>query len=175
MTDSDLHCLLSSTTRAFEKTLRAVLDGDKPAARQVLRGSAGRRRARAAASDAVRTKVWVPVPLLVEQLQFVADLGRVGDLVDQLARHVVGGGDSTPLSPARRMEVTVLLDAGRRRLRQLDDGPVAAGLEPGYRSCGDDIREVAHRCSRDRSATLALCSALAATLLHASRHATRAA
>lgn len=174
MTDTDLHDLLTSTTRAFEKTLHAVLDGDKPAARQVLRGSAGRRRTRAVVIDRIRTQPRAAMPRLLDELQFVADLGMVGDLIDQLARHVVGGGDTVPLSPARRMEVTVLLDAGARRLRQLDDALVP-GLEPDYRSCGNALREVAVRASTDRSATLALCAALAAALIHASRHASRAA
>jgi len=175
MTDVDLHDLLSSTTRAFEKTLHAVLDGDKPAARQVLRGSPGRRRARAVVTDLVRAQPHVPMPRLLDELQFVADLGRVGDLVDLLARHVVGGGDTVPLTPARRMEVTVLLDAGARRLRQLRDGALGPDLAPGYRSCGNALREVAVRGSGDRSATLTLCSALAVALGQASRHASRAA
>lgn len=175
MTDPDSEELLRSTTRTFEKVLRAVLDGDKAAARQVLRGSSGRRKAEAAVSDLVRANESVPMRHRMSELQFVADIGHVGDLLDQLARHVIGGGDSIPLDPARRKEITGLLDAGSCRLRQLTIGPHCSGTESRYLICGSSLREVATRGSRDRSATLALCSALASTLLKASCHAARAA
>jgi hypothetical protein len=172
---SHLAALLDSTGSAFGSTLHAALDDDRHAARDVLRGSAARRELLHAAQDAVRERSWVPAPQLANELQFVADIGRVGDLVDHLARHIVAGGDRRPLTPARRMEIAVLLDAGGRRLRQLADGPIGPGLDPSYRGCGSALFEVADRGARDRSATVVLCAALAVLLLQASRHAARAA
>ena len=175
MTDPDVALLLRATTHAFESALHAVLAGDKHAARQVLRGSTARRAALQAAQDTVRARAWVPLPTKVEHLQFVADLGRVGDLVDHLARNVVAGGDPHPLSPSLRMMLAVLLDAGGRRLRALADGPVGPGLDPAHRGCGRTLFEVADRGTHDSSRTAALCSATAVVLLQASRHAARAA
>ena len=170
---SDHDRLLRSTEDAFSATLHALLDEDAHAARGVLRGSAPRRRLLAATQAAVREQRWVPGPQLGNELQYVADLGRVNQLVDVIARLVVAGPPR--LSPACRMEVAVLLDAGGRRLRQLQDGPVGPGLDPSYRGCGGALFEVADYGGRDASAVLQLCGAVAVTLLQASRHAARAA
>jgi hypothetical protein len=172
---SEIDALLRSTDDAFRATLHAVLEGDRHAAREVLHGSAARRAVLIAAQDALRARSWVPAPQLANELQYVADVGRIGAIVDQVARHVVEGGERRPLTPARRMEVAVLLDAGGRRLHQLADGPVGPGLDPSYRGTGSALFEVADRGARDRSATVVLCAALAVTLLQASRHAARAA
>ncbi len=172
---AEIDHLLRTTSEAFRAALHAVLDGDKQAARDVLHRSAGRRALVTAARDTLTGRAWVPAPQLANELQFVADIGRVGELVDQLARQVVAGVEHEPLSPTRRLEVSVLLDAGTRRLRQLADGPIGPGLDPEYRGCGCALFEVADRGAHDRSSTMARCSALAATLLQASRHAARAA
>ncbi|WP_345455052.1 hypothetical protein [Nocardioides marinquilinus] len=172
---ADLDVLLRSTDRAFREALHAVLDDDVPRAREVLRGSAGRRRLAAAAADELRSRPWVPAPQLTEQLQFVDDLRRIGDLVDHVARHVVAAEDPVALTPSRRTEVTVLLDAGGRRLRQLQAGPSGPALDPAYRGCGAALFEVADHGGRDASAVVGTCGALAVLLLQASRHAMRAA
>jgi hypothetical protein len=170
---SDHDRLLHSVTDALTDALHAVLDEDVHAARGVLRGSAARRRLLAATQATVRDQRWIPGPQLGNELQYVADIGRLSQLVDAVARVVVVGPPT--LSPAARMEVAVLLDAGSRRLRQLQDGPVGPGLDPSYRGCGGALFEVADHGARDRSTVLRLCAALAVTLLQASRHAARAA
>jgi hypothetical protein len=172
---ADLDVLLRATDRAFCEALHAVLDDDVPRAREVLKGSAGRRRLAAAAADELRERPWVPAPQLAEQLQFVDDVRRIGDLVDHVARHVVAADDPVALTPSRRVEVTVLLDAGGRRLRQLQAGPAGPALDPGYRGCGAALFEVADHGGRDASAVIGCCGALAVLLLQASRHAMRAA
>jgi hypothetical protein len=170
---SDHDRLLHSTADAFTATLHALLDEDAHTARGVLRGSAPRRRLLAATQAVVREQHWAPGPQLGTELQYLADLGRVNQLVDVIARLVVTGPPA--LTPAHCMEVAVLLDAGSRRLRQLQDGPVGPGLDPSYRGCGGALFEVADHGGRDASAVLQLCGALALTLLQASRHAARAA
>ncbi|NYG57275.1 hypothetical protein BJ980_000198 [Nocardioides daedukensis] len=171
----DFDRALFSTADAFCDTLHAVLDEDLHRAREVLKGSAVRRRLVRAAVDSVRDQAWVPARQLNERLQFVDDVSRANALIDQLARRVVSRDDPVSLTPARRMEVAVLLDAGGRRLRQLADGPVGPALDPAYRGCGAALFEVADHGERDASLTIALCGALAVVLLQASRHATRAA
>lgn len=166
---ADIDSLINATDEAFQTALHALLDGDRHAARQVLHGSAQRRDLLAAAQDALRARAWVPAPQLGHELRFVAEIGHLGGLVDRLARHVVAGGDPVRLSPSRRMEVAVLLDAGERRFRHLADGAVAGGLDPSYRGCAAALFEVADRASRDRSVSIVLCGALAAGLLQASR------
>ena len=108
---ADIDTLLHTTDDAFCATLHAVLEDDRHAAREVLHGSAARRATLSAAQDSLRERTWVPGPQLANELQFVADIGRVGEVVDHLARHVVGGADRRPLTPARRMEVAVLCAA----------------------------------------------------------------
>lgn len=166
--------LLRTTDDAFRATLHAALDGDTEAAREVLRASAGRRRQVAMAQEALRGRRWVPAPQMASELQYVADIADVGDLLDALARRVVAGRGGH-LSPVQRMEVSVLLDAGTRRIRQLRERPAGPGLDPAYRGCGCALFEVADRAGRDRSMTVVLCADLAAALLQASRHAARAA
>jgi hypothetical protein len=170
---SDHERLLDSTAAAFAATLHALLDGDVHGARVVLRGSAPRRRLLTATQSVVREQRFAPGPQLGNELQYVADLSRVNQLVDVIARLVVTGPPN--LTPANRMEIAVLLDAGTRRLHQLQDGPVGPGLDPSYRGCGGALFEVADHGGRDASAVLQLCGALAVTLLQASRHAARAA
>ncbi|QIG43844.1 hypothetical protein G5V58_14660 [Nocardioides anomalus] len=172
---ADLDALLRTTSAAFCDVLHAVLDDDVPRAREVLKGSATRRRLVATAGDDLRSHPWVPAPQLNDQLQFVDDIRRVGDLVDQLARHVVAADDRVAVTPARRMEVAVLLDAGHRRLHQLLAGPSGPAMDPAYRHCGAALFEVADHGGRDASVVVEACGALAALLLQASRHATRAA
>lgn len=172
---ADLDALIRSTAGAFRAVLHAVLDEDAGSAREVLEGSAARRRLVAAAGEDLRAQPWVPAPQLGEQLQFVDDLGRVGDLVDRLARHVVAADDPVVLTPARRTEVAVLLDAGGRRLAQLLAGPSGPALDPAYRGCGSALFEVADHGGRDASVVVMCCGDLAAELLRASRHAARAA
>lgn len=172
---AEVDSLIRATDEAFRTTLHAVLDGDREAARQVLHGSAGRRRLVAGAQETLRARAWVPAPQVGHEVRFVAEIGHLGGLVDRLARHVVAGGDPTRLSPSRRMEVAVLLDAGERRFRQLGDGAVAGGLDPAYRGCTASLFAVADRASRDRSTTIVLCGALAAGLLQAARFAATAA
>jgi hypothetical protein len=175
---ADLDHLLRTTTGAFRDVLHAVLDADAALARVVLKGSAARRDLVRAASDDPRARPWVPAPQLGEQLQFVADVARVGDLVDELARHVVADDDPVSLTPARRMEVAVLLDAGGRRLQQpgrVLAGPSGPVMDPAYRGCGAALFEVADHGGRDASSVVETCGVLAAVLLQASRHATRAA
>jgi hypothetical protein len=170
---AEIDDLLRSTDDAFRTTLHAVLDADEEAARGVLRGSAERRALLFTAQHALRRRRWVPAPQLASELQFVADIGRIGELVDALARRVIEGRRS--LGPVQRLEVSVLLDAGGRRLRQLRERPAGPGLDPAYRGCGCALFEVADRAARDRSMTVVLCADLAAALLQASRHAARAA
>lgn len=172
---ADIDALLRTTDEAFAATLHAVLDGDRHAAAVVLHGSPQRRELLTTAQGALRARPWVPAPQLAHELRFVSEVGRLGGLVDRLARHVVAGGDPIRLSPSRRMEVAVLLDAGDRRFRQLIDGAVAGGLDPAYRGCAAALFEVADHASRDRSTTVVLCGALAAGLLQASRYAATAA
>jgi hypothetical protein len=172
---ADLDALLRGTSQAFCDALRAVLDADPAQAREVLRGSAPRRRLVAAAGAELRSHPWVPAPQLVDQLRFVDDIGRVGDLVDQLARHVVAHDDPVELTAARRAEVAALLEAGHRRLHQLLAGPSGPALDPAYRHCGAALFEVADHGGRDSSVVVETCGALAALLLEASRHAMRAA
>ena len=175
MTDADLVQLLRLTTTAFEASLHAALDNDKHAARDVLHASAERRAALAAAEESVRATAWVPMPTKAERLRFVADVGQIGDLVDELARHVVTGGDTRPLGATHRLTVAVLIDAGGRRLRQLADSPVGPGVDPANRGCGGALFEVADQGAHDSSMTAGLCSTMAVVLLEASRHAARAA
>ncbi|WP_182526813.1 hypothetical protein [Nocardioides dongkuii] len=175
MTDADLAQLLRSTMHAFDATLRATLAGDEHAAGEVLRGSGARRGEQSAAREAVLARTWVPGPTKAEQLEYVADLGCVGELVDELARHVVAGGDPHALSPTNQLTVAVLLDAGGRRLRQLADSPVGPFLQPSHLGCGKTLLEVADHGTHGGSPTAALCAGLAAVLLRATRHASRAA
>ena len=172
---ADLDLLLRSTAGALRDALLAVLDDDVARARGVLHGSAARRRLVTSAEDDLRAHPWVPAPQLHAQLQFVADLGRVGELVDLVARHVVAADDPVVLTPARRVEVTALLEAGEARLRQLLVGPSGPAMDPAYRGCGTTLFQVVDHAGGDDSVVVGTCGALAAVLLQASRHATRAA
>lgn len=172
---ADIDTLIRSTDQAFRATLHAVLDGDRHAARMVLHGSSQRRDLLAAATDVLRARAWVPAHQVAKEVRFVAEIGHLGDLVDQLARHVVAGGDPVRLAPSRRMEVAVLLDAGERRFRQLAEGPIAGGLDSAQRGCAATLFEIVDRASQDRSISIVLCGALAAGLLQASRRASAAA
>ncbi|MXG90555.1 hypothetical protein [Nocardioides flavescens] len=172
---ADLDHLLRETASAFRDVLHAVLDDDLGRARSVLAASAVRRDLARAATDELRARPFVPAPQLCAQLQFVADVSRVGDLVDDLARQVVRADDAVELTPARRMEVAVLLDAGGRRLQQLLAGPAGPVMDPAYRGCGAALFEVADHGGRDASSVVETCGVLAAVLLQASRHASRAA
>jgi hypothetical protein len=167
---AEIDALIRTTDEAFRATLHAALDGDRHAAREVLHGSAERRDLLAAAQRLLRARAWVPAPQRERELRFVVDVGHLGCLVDRLARHLVAGGDPIRLSPSRRMELAVLLDAGGRRFRQLADGPVGGSLDATYRGCAATLFEVADHAAHDRSTTVVLCGALAAGLLQASRH-----
>jgi hypothetical protein len=170
---ADLDRLITSIRDAFATVVRAVIDADVPAAREVLRGSVNRRHLLAATQATIRARRSFPGPHLENELEYVADLGQVGRLVDDLARLIVQG-EPRP-TPTQQMELAVLLDAGSRRLTQLLDGPVGPGLDPAYRGCGGELFEVADRSGRDSCELMRLCGSLAVTLLHASRHAARAA
>jgi len=171
----DLDLLLRETAGGFRDVLHAVLDEDPARARGVLLASSVRRELVRADSDELSARPWVPAPQLCAQLQFVADVARVGDLVDDLARQVVRADDAVELTPTRRMEVAVLLDTGGRRLRQLMAGPSAPVMDPAYRGCGAALFEVTDHGGRDASSLVETCGVLAAVLLQASRHASRAA
>jgi hypothetical protein len=178
--EPDLDLLLRSTHDAFHDALRSLLDGDRHVARRVLSGSAARRAAVSAAQVSLRGRWQEPMtgrdrPRLVNELQFVADVGQVGRLVDHVARHVVAEGEPGTLTGTQRIDVETLLVAGERRLRQVADRSVGPSLDPVYRGCGGALFEVADRAARSRSTTATLCAALAVTLLQASRHAARAA
>lgn len=174
-THDDLDNLLVATNRALENALAAVLNADKHAAHEVLRTSAARRRARAAAIDTLRTRTAVPLPRLIHELQFADDIGEVSEVADQLARHILGGGDSAVLTSSQLGYVRALHDAANRRLHDLRNGLAGPSLNHEYRSCGDTLREAGAQCSHNRSATLTFCAALASALVRASRHATYAA
>ncbi|HTW18325.1 MAG TPA: hypothetical protein VMF51_24590 [Nocardioides sp.] len=172
---ADVESLIRATDQAFQATLHAVLDGDRHGAREVLQGAAHRRGLVDTAQAALRARPWVPKPQLVAELRFVVEVGRLGDLVEDLARHVVSGSDPARLSPSRRLEVAALLDAGERRFHHLADGVIAGGLDPTYRGCAATLYAVADRAGRDHSATVELCGGLAAGLLRVSRYAAAAA
>lgn len=173
---ADLDLLLRDVATAFRDVLRALLDDDRPGALLVLDRAGVRRAHAAAAREDLRSHPWVPSPQVAEQLGVVDDVERIGALVDSLARAVAAGDDPFDLTPARRMEVAVLLDAGGRRWRQLLAGPAGrVGDAAAYRECGAALFEVADHTAQDRSTRLAVCGELALLLLQTSRHAVRAA
>jgi hypothetical protein len=173
---ADLNRLLRCTTEAFQTVLRAVLDADRHAAREVLHGSAHRRALVEQTMHARAGHPWAPPPQVASELQFVSDIGEVGRLVDDLARQTAAAEDrELRLTPGQQMEVAVLLDAGSRRLRRLTDGLLGPGLSADDRGCGSALFEVADHEALDRAEVVVLCAALATTLLQATRHAARAA
>jgi hypothetical protein len=175
-TPTDLDSLARATGRAFDAVLRALLGRDKHTAREVLRDSAARRLLAASAKESLRTSA-VPAQAVADQLKLVTDIGRIGQIIDHLARRVLDDGDPVSLSPTARLEVAVLLDAGGCRLRELTEWSRTHGLgaDPAHRRSGSALFEVADRACHDPSVSMRLCAGLAVTLLQASRHAARAA
>lgn len=170
---ADVDALLRSTSQAFHATVRAALAGDRDHAAEVLAGAPARGELVRTASDSLRARTWVPAPQLRRELQFVAGIAHLASLIDQLADRVAAGG-SQPPSPWLTLELSVLLDTGDRRFRQLLDAGCTADLDPTYRGCAAALFEVVDHAAGDQSPTAALCGALATALLQVSRQAAAA-
>ncbi len=83
---ADVDALVRSTRSALQRCLRAVLDGDADAAGEVLETGPARRALRTEAELTLRSRAWVPAPQVQEELRFVAAVGHVDALLDDLAR-----------------------------------------------------------------------------------------
>ncbi|MFD1826484.1 MULTISPECIES: hypothetical protein [Mumia] len=89
-------------------------------------------------------------------------------MIDELAREVTLGS-AEPAGPWLTLELSVLLQTGDRRFRQLlDAGPT------GDLGCAAALFEVVDHSTRDQSPLAALSGALATALLQVSRQAAAA-
>lgn len=187
MIHADLTLLVHATNEAFESALSALLHRDSSVAREVLHGASVRRDLVSASRESARANDHTSPYTRAEQLELVGDLARIGELAEFVSRRVLEGGEPSTLTPAGRLEVSVILDAGGSRLRGLADDLGGPGPDPAY-AAGSGRRfdsshpssvvalfDVIDRASRDRSVTMRLCAAMAVTVLTASRHAARAA
>lgn len=178
---SELSHMLHQVGEALGDTLRATLDGNREAARQVLRAGARRRRAVRTAQEvtagAFAAGGAAPRRAAAAML-LVSDVDQVSRLVDHLARHVAVGGDASTLSDDEREAVLLLARFGEQRLRQLAHGPVGPDLDRDYVRCGQCLFGVLARLDAHvpcTDATTGCCAAMTASILQASRHATIAA
>lgn len=177
----DVAHLLHQVGVALGNTLRATLDGDRVAARQVLRASARRRPALRTAQEAAAGEFaagGAAPRRSAAALLLVSDVQQVSQLVDHLARQVAVGGDASTLSDDEREAIQRLATYGEERLRQLAHGPVGPELDRDYLQCGQRLFDVlacldTHVPRSD--ATTGCCAAMTASILQASRHATMAA
>lgn len=181
-----LQAVLRLTARAWSETLIALAEGDRAAARAVLRGDRLRRRAVREAHDAASVRLSAErraAQRLVSAscaVHLVADTARIERLLVHLARHVVAGEQLPATIDVE--QVRHLADLGERRLRRLSEriGGVNLLAEPTDRgeliALFDELVEIAHRTpAGSRSNICGICAALAGSLLEASRHAARAA
>ncbi|WP_426242056.1 hypothetical protein [Nocardioides sp. LHG3406-4] len=179
--------LLRLTAQAWSDALAALLDSDPDAARRVLRGSRARRSAVGAAQTYVRREVAIGevhghcLVQAFNSLQLVADISHIEDLLIHLARRVLAHRESLPAPD--QPDVDALRRAGAHRLNDLADGLSTPVMDSDYLLCGCELIDVLERLvqriqepgSTSHGTSAGLCVALAASLLEASRHATRAA
>lgn len=180
---AEVDALLRHVADAFRATLHATLDGDRDGAREVADGTAGRRGLADAAHAMLTARRWVPAPQLERERAFVDGVDRIGELVEDLAAAVADGALHA-LTPTAQLELTVLLDVGDRRLRQLIDGAVTPEAHATYRGCAAALIDIAGHSAGDPTGDPALrtagasvtarCSLLAAALLVAGRQAAAA-
>jgi hypothetical protein len=186
----DLERLAILTAGALEAAAEAALSGNGAAARRVLRRSSARKTARFSAEARVRQGLAQCPPrtgnlrAVASTLQFIADLGHVGDLVDILARQTAAG--PRPVPHPLRHDLMTVGRVGAHRIRRLAEGLSGPAMDPGYLRAGCELRAVMDHLTglagsrsvatcADRVTTGAVCSALAESVLTASRHAARAA
>ncbi|MBW9206351.1 hypothetical protein KV097_10375 [Mumia sp. zg.B17] len=169
---ADIDALLRSSSHAFHDAVRAALTGDREHAGAVLAGSQARHDLARAAEETLRERTWVPAPQLARELQLISGIVRVATVTDRLAAQVVMNPE--PPGPWLALELTVLLDTGDRRFRQLLDTGSTATLDPSSRGCAARLFEVADHSVGDASPTAALCGVLATALLQVSRQAAAA-
>jgi hypothetical protein len=191
-TAGDMERLAYLTADALEAAVEAALAGDRVAARRVLRRAGVRKAARAAADARVRRGLAQCPPrtgnlgAVASTLQFIAELGHIGDLVDTLARNTVVGDLRCPVPQVLRRDVMTVGRAGAQRIRQLAEGLPSPAMDAGYLRTGRELRAVVdhvdglagggHAASGRGRATAATASgALAEAVLVASRHAARVA
>lgn len=188
----DLERLAFLTADALEAAVEAALFGDISAARRVLRKSGARKSAKTSAEARVRQGLAQCPPrtgnlrAIASTLQLIADLGHVGDLVDILARQTAAPTRPHRVPQALRRDVMTVGEVGAYRIRRLAEGIPGPAMDPGYLRAGCELRAVvdhhaglagsrsAARCA-DRVTTGAVCSALAESVIAASRNAARAA
>jgi hypothetical protein len=180
--------LATLTAEGLETVTTAARNGDLVAARRVLAASRSRRAARAEAELAVRRQLTQtpPRPRAFRQsaaeLQLVCELGRIGHLVDALARSVVEGYTPPPVLAALAPQLETLGTAGGRRLRHLDH-LAAPAMDADYLRAGTRLRgslELLERgrpsgAARTRAATsvATTCSGLIRAVLSAGSLAAR--
>jgi hypothetical protein len=115
-------------------------------------------------------------------LQFISDLGHVGDLVDILARQTAAATGPRRVPNVLRHDVMTVGRVGAHRIRRLAEGLSGPAMDPGYLRAGCELRAVMDHLTglagsrsvatcADRLTTGAVCSALAESVLTASRHA----
>ena len=124
--DTNVGRLAALTAHGVEDVASAARSGDVVAARRVLRAARRRRMARTEAELAVRRRLaqQPPAPGAIRrtagELQLIAELGRVGELVDAFARQLVTGRTPRPVLDALTHDLDTLGGAGGRRLRHLE-------------------------------------------------------
>jgi hypothetical protein len=137
--------LAALTAAAVSDVAGAARSGDVALARRVLGSSRTRRDALAGAELAVRRRLTQQpsrpraVRRAAGELQLVGELGRVGGLVDSLARTVVVGRTPQHVLDALAPDLEVLRTAGCRRL-QLPH-PTVPGMEGDYLRAGIVLRQ----------------------------------
>lgn len=188
----DLERLAILTADALEAAAEAALSGNGAAARRVLRRSGARKAAEISAEARVRKGLAQCPPrtgnlrAVASTLQFIADLGHVGDLVDILARQTAATTGPRRVPHVLRRDVMTVGRVGAHRIRRLAEGLSGPAMDTGYLRAGCELRAVVDHLtgpagsrsatsSADRVTTGAVCSALAEGVLTASRHAARAA
>jgi hypothetical protein len=188
----DLDKLAILTADALESVVEAALSRDVAAARRVLRRSGARRSAGSLAEARVRQGLAQCPPrtgnlrAVASTLQLIADLGRVGDLVDILARQTAATTGPRRVPQLLRRDLMTVGGVGAHWVRQLAKGISGPAMDPGYLRAGCELRAVVDHLTGlegNRGTALAagpvmtatVCSALAEGVLTASRHAARAA
>jgi hypothetical protein len=177
--------LLDAVAEAVGAAVRCVLDGDRLAARRVLRDGARRHSLLLAAQDRARRTIVGSTQRQrgVDDLQLLGDVARINRLVDDLARTVLAGAagsdETGHPSQARREAMLLVGRFGEEQLHHLTDGPHAA-LDHESARCSRCLLEAADRLGAptpfehgQSPREVRVCADLATAVLQATRHALR--
>lgn len=175
--------LLDAVAEAVGAAVRCVLDGDRLAARRVLRDGARRHRLVLAAQDRARRTIIGSSQRQrgVDDLQLLGDVARISRLVDDLARTVLTGTDDAEHPTRGRRDAMLLVGRfGEEQLHHLTARTGPTGLDHESARCAECLLEAADRLGAptpfehgQSPREVRVCADLATAVLQATRHALR--